>query len=70
MNRSSLLAALLLLPLLAQANMKSFLDPHYWSLILLSGQIQDVQAQTDISNDTYFYGQSPPVYPSRKPLSF
>lgn len=34
-------------------------------VVACSGAVIDIRA-TEITSDTFFYGQSPPVYPSRK----
>ena len=47
--------------------MASFGLWHVTRVALLSLAIHHgVSAQANITDDTYFYGQSPPVYPSRK----
>ena len=38
--------------------------PVVW--LLISAFTQESSAQGNITDDTVFYGQSPPVYPSRK----
>jgi beta-glucosidase len=38
-----------------------------WRVLLLSAS---VAATANITDDSYFYGQSPPVYPSRMILKF
>jgi hypothetical protein len=38
----------------------------FLGMTALAGLI-DVSNTQDITSDTFFYGQSPPVYPSRKP---
>lgn len=38
----------------------------FLGMTALAGLV-DVSNTQDITSDTFFYGQSPPVYPSRKP---